>query len=205
MTASPLGATPVRAQQERTKAVRRRILDAAVTVLVEEGYAQATTLRIQEEAGVTRGRLLHHFPSRDELLLAAAHHLATERMSETAVRLVWPTDPGERIDKAIDTMVSTYAQPYFWAATELWIAARSHQELRDELLPAEQALGALIRASTADFFGPELAAHTLYPHVRDMLHTSLRGIALTRSFDPRPRTMTTHAGKLKVLVRQLLL
>lgn len=205
MTATQLGAAPPRAQQERTRAVRRRILDAAVTVLVDEGYAQATTLRIQEEAGVTRGRLLHHFPSRNELLLAAAHHLATERMSETAVHIEWPTDPGERIDAAVDRIATSYGQPFYWAATELWVAARCREELRDELLPAEQALGALIRASTAEFFGPELAAHPLYPHVRDMLHTSLRGITLTTSFDPRPQTVTAHISKLKTLTRQLLL
>ena len=205
MTASQLGAPPARAQQERTREVRRRILDAAVTVLVDEGYAQATTLRIQEQAGVTRGRLLHHFPSRAELLLAAAHHLATERMRETFVRTDWPVDPGARIDAAIDMIGSTYGQPFFWAATELWVAARCHEDLRAELLPAEQGIGAIVRSATDEFFGPELAAHPLYPQVRDMLHTSMRGMALTTSFDPRPQTMTGHTRKLKTLTRHLLL
>lgn len=205
MTSSNLRPSPVRAQQERSKEVRRRILDAAVTVLVEEGYAQATTLRIQERAGVSRGRLLHHFPSRDVLLLAAAHHLATERMREMFERTDWPSDPGERIDAVIAVVGATYGQPYFWAATELWVAARSHEDLREELFPAEQQLGVLIRASTDSMFGPELTAHPLYPQVRDMIHTSLRGLALTTAFDHRPRTMLTHLGKLKTLTRQLLL
>lgn len=203
--ASELRATDVRGRQERSVEVRRRILDAAVSVLVDEGFAQATTLRIQEKAGVTRGRLLHHFPSRDVLLLAAAHHLATERMHETFGRTEWPSDPAERINAAIDTMGATYGQPYFWAATELWIAARSHEELRHELLPAEQQLGALIRRSTDTFFGPVLAAHPLYPLARDMVHTSLRGIALTTAFDHRPQTMASHIEKLKILTRQILL
>jgi AcrR family transcriptional regulator len=205
VTASQLHAPPLRAQQERTREVRRRILDAAVKVLVEKGYAQATTLLIQERAGVSRGRLLHHFPSRDALLLAAAHHLATERMHETFERTDWPSEPSARIDAAIDLMGTTYGQPYFWAATELWIAARSHADLRKELFPAEQQLGALIRTSTDSFFGPKLAAHRIYPLVRDMLHTSLRGIALTTSFDVRPQTIAAHTEKLKILTRQLLL
>ena len=194
-----------RAQQERTREVRRRILDAAVTVLVEKGYAQATTLSIQERAGVSRGRLLHHFPSRDTLLLAAAHHLATDRLAESEANIVWPVDPAARIDAAIDQIATTYGQSFFWAATELWVASRAHDDLRAQLVPAEQGLGAMIRTSTDGFFGPALTAHHLYPQVRDMIHTSLRGIALTTAFDPRPGTMALHADKLKVLARQILL
>jgi len=58
-----------------------------VACLVESGYSGATTLQIQARAGVSRGRLLHHFPSRDELLVAASRHLATERLRATAARI----------------------------------------------------------------------------------------------------------------------
>jgi AcrR family transcriptional regulator len=204
VTDSPLGA-PARPQQERSREVRKRILDAAVTVLVDEGYAQATTLRIQREAGVSRGRLLHHFPSRDTLLLAASHHLTTERMREGTERGDWPDDPGERIDLAIDIIGATYLEPYFWAATELWVAARSHEELRTHLFPAEQRVGAMVRETTDELFGPDLVAHELYPQMRDVLHTSLRGAALATTFDPRPQTMAVHVEKLKTIARRLLL
>ena len=181
------------------------ILDAAVDVLVTEGYAQATTLRIQKVAGVSRGRLLHHFPSRDDLLVAAAHHLATERIAEERRNVDWPSDPGARIDAAIDVLGLSYTQPYFWAATELWVASRVHDDLRTALFPSEQQLGAIVREHTAAYFGPDLAAHPLFPTIRDMLHTSLRGAALTTAFDRRPQTLTNHVEKLKRLVRELLL
>lgn len=201
MTSTPTA----RAQQERSREVQRLILDAAVDVLVAEGYAQATTLKIQERAGVSRGRLLHHFPSRDDLLVAAAHHLATERIGEAAAQVDWPADPAKRIDAAIDVMGLSYRQPYFWAATELWVASRVHDDLRTALFPAEQELGAVIRADTAGYFGPEIAAHPLFPHVRDMLHTSLRGVAIATAFDRRPQTLTNHVEKLKRLAHALLL
>ena len=53
-----------RSRSERTADSRLLILDAAVACLVEEGYAGASTLAVQARAGVSRGRLLHHFPSR---------------------------------------------------------------------------------------------------------------------------------------------
>ena len=77
---SPSPDAPRGRREERTATSRARILEAAVACLVESGYAGATTLRIQARAGVSRGRLLHHFPSRDQLLVAASHHLATERL-----------------------------------------------------------------------------------------------------------------------------
>ena len=78
-SASPLGR-----RAERTATSRARILDAAVACLVESGYRGATTLRIQARAGVSRGRLLHHFPSRDELLVAASRHLTVQRLQRSS-------------------------------------------------------------------------------------------------------------------------
>lgn len=202
---NPTPARRSRAVQERSLSSRRRILDAAVEVLVEEGFANATTVRIQREAGVSRGGLLHHFPSRDALVVAAVHHLAAERVREQGERTDWPDDPAERIAAAVTAMWSTYAQPYFWASVELWVAARSHDDLRAALLPAERELGAMVRASTDAFFGPALAARPLYPRVRELLNTSMRGVALSYAFDPRDPRTDPHLGDWIETAAQLLL
>lgn len=194
-----------RALQSRTVDVQRRILDAAVAVLLEDGYGGATTLRIQEQAGVTRGRLLHHFPSRDALLTAAAHHLASARVGAMAADQTWPADAGERIDAAIEAMALTFTQGYFWAATELWIAARHNDELRAALLPGERDLARVIRPGLDVFFGPDLTSHPAYEDLREILFTSLRGMALTTAFDPREEPTRRHIARLKKLARSVLL
>lgn len=194
-----------RAVQSRTIDVQRRILDAAVEVLLEDGYGGATTLRIQEKAGVTRGRLLHHFPSRAALLIAATHHLANARVSALDEDKQWPDDPAERIDAAIEAMAVTFTQGYFWAATELWIAARHDDELRAALLPGERALARAIRPGLDSFFGPGLSSHPAYEGLREILFTSLRGMALTTAFDPREEPTRRHIARLKELARSVLL
>ncbi|MGW0039933.1 TetR/AcrR family transcriptional regulator [Gordonia sp. NPDC003376] len=191
-SATRAGSKPKRAEQERSRLAKRRILDAAVKVLVDEGYSNATTLRIQKEAGVSRGGLLHHFPSRDALLIASVHHLAAERFRDLGSRTDWPEEPRERISDAIDTMWATYAQPYFWASIELWVAARSHEELRVALLPAEQIMGATVRASTDVFFGAQLCGHPEYPRIRELLNTSMRGVAMTYALEPRNHRDDPH-------------
>src|SRR3954452_20440756 len=127
MTALP-STVPGGARARRTADSRALILEAAVTCLVEDGYAGASTLAVQARAGVSRGRLLHHFPSRAELLVAAAEHLATTRLTElrdraAALMADQPTGP-ERVDRALDLMWATFQEPPFWAAMELWLAAR---------------------------------------------------------------------------------
>src|SRR5437764_3717013 len=114
-------------RSKRSADSRLLILDAAVACLVEDGYAGASTLAIQARAGVSRGRLLHHFPSRDVLLVAAAHHLAVTRVQATAQKAETELarhPPGvARIDRVVELMWETHHEPHYWAAVELWTAA----------------------------------------------------------------------------------
>jgi AcrR family transcriptional regulator len=196
-----------RSREQRTSDSRTRILDAAVACLVESGYAGTTTLTIQARAGVSRGRLLHHFPSKETLLVAAAQYLATTRFAAdglTATDLPdAETDPGGRLDRAIEVMWLTYQQPYFWASIELWTAARTDPALARALLPAERRLGAAIR-QTVDAIFEAYAGSPHYTTVRETLLTSMRGAAMTYGFDPRDPATDPHLDQWKELARALL-
>lgn len=176
----------------RSRATQQHILDSAVEVLIEHGYSGASTLKIQERAGVSRGRLLHQYPHRDALLVAAVQHLAEARMAALHEANEWPDDPAERVAAAVDAMWEMYRQGYFWAATELWLAARNNAKLADALGPRERALGAFIRDMTAGMFGTELSAHPRYADLREVLNTSMRGVALTYAFDHRSPEADPH-------------
>lgn len=60
-----------RAQAERSETMQRRLLDAAVAVLKDRGLAQFRTADVVEMAGVSKGALLHHFPTKVSLIAAA--------------------------------------------------------------------------------------------------------------------------------------
>lgn len=207
---SPPDAVPGRRPQaERSRQSRNRILDAAVACLVEDGYARTNTLSIQARAQVSRGRLLHQFPSKDELLVAAAHHVCAARLVEVeAVERTLPSaaeDPGARLDAVVDLLWRTFHLPHFWAATELWVAARTEPALADVIRPAEHRLGRAIRTAMDALFGAELAGHPLYPTVRQVLFTSMRGVALTYAFDRREVMAEPALAGWKRLARAVLL
>jgi AcrR family transcriptional regulator len=192
-----------RSQAERTAATRARVLHATVAVLASHGYAGATTLKIQEVADVSRGRLLHLYSSRDALLIDAVQYLAAARFEELKAQATdIPT--GERLRRGIQLLWLTHDGPMFWAAMELWLAARSHEELRKALVPAEQKLGQVIRDLADALFGEALTRSPMYAAWREELITSMRGVALAYAFERRELATDPHLSRWEQLGRRML-
>jgi AcrR family transcriptional regulator len=195
-----------RSRSERTADSRALILDAAVACLVSDGYAGASTLAVQARAGVSRGRLLHHFPSREELLVAAASHLVNEMLAEAAdqAEQLDVADPVERVERCVELNWALFQKPPFWAAMELWMAARTDPALRAALAPEERRINQAIRAAADRIWGPAAVASPRYPVLRELLFTSMRGVAIAYSFEDRPAATDPHLAIWKDLARQML-
>ena len=208
VTALPSDPSAPGARARRSADSRALILEAAVACLVDDGYSGASTLAVQARAGVSRGRLLHHFPSRAELLVAAAHHLATSSLAalqERAVAMMADVPAGPaRVDRAIELMWETFQEPPFWAALELWTAARTDPALRTALRGEEPRLRAAIRAVSDGIWGPEVMDAPLYEELRELLFTSMRGVALVYAFEHRPAATDPHLELWKRLAHRLL-
>ena len=87
MTASPTTTPPTvaparRTNAERSAATQNRLLDATIDCLIERGWAGTSTTEIVRRAGVSRGAQVHHFPSKEDLVLAAVEHLVERRIRE---------------------------------------------------------------------------------------------------------------------------
>ena len=162
-------------QRDQTRA---RLIDVAVDVLIEQGVARTTTLEVQTRAGVSRGALLHHFPTHAELLSATVSRLV--RMNEQAIwrqaeRLAGVKDPVER---AIRTLADAFSSPSFAAELELWAIARADQGLRDRLREAEREARDSRDRVLAKLFAP-LARHPRALAARELSVELLRGLALS--------------------------
>ena len=198
-----------RSQAQRSGTTRALILDAAVECLVADGYERTTTLSVQSRAGVSRGRLLHHFPSRGALLVGAAQHLATKHIAEMEQ---WITrsdtgcsDQGERCDLATELLWATFEQPYFWAAMELWNAARTDPDLQAELMVTERQLGAAIKHVVAMMYGPVLSSSPEFGDLRKLLFTSMRGTAVGYALQDRNPGTDPRLSMWRGLARAVLL
>src|SRR6516225_3743126 len=72
---------------ERTETTRAVLLDATIKAIVMYGYQGATSQRIAELSGFTRGAQKHHFNSKAELVAAALIDLHARYLVELSSHL----------------------------------------------------------------------------------------------------------------------
>lgn len=165
-------------RREQRARTNEALLDATVHCLVTYGYAGTTTQRIQDEAGVSRGALLHHFGSKYELLVAAIHHIADVRMHRVSEIVADLGDGPDALYRMVEAIREAMTGPPFQAAIELWTASRTDEKLRAALLPAERRLGATIRELFDEHSGIEDPA--IGNAAFESLMALVRGLELTR-------------------------
>jgi AcrR family transcriptional regulator len=203
----PETARAPRTQQQRRDETRRALLDAAVESLIEVGFARTTTLEVQRRANVSRGALLHHFPSKAELLVAAIAHLAEMRARELKqLSAELPADrapagdragdrpsasgkpgagssaaasPDARTDAVLGLLWQCFSGTFFQVAMELRTAARTDPELRPVLASAERVLRDGIVAQARTLFGKEVAEHPGLERALDLTLQLMIGAAMS--------------------------
>lgn len=74
-----------RVSPERLKSRRREILSGARACFARFGYEGATVRRLEEQIGLSRGAIFHHFKDKESLFLAVAEDDA-EQMADTVAR-----------------------------------------------------------------------------------------------------------------------
>ncbi len=132
--------------------MRRRLLEATVECLVELGWAGTTTTVVSERAGVSRGAQLHHFPSKQDLVVAAVEHLS-ERRRDDMVAAAADLPAKGRTRAVLDVLAAQFVSPVFFAALELWVAARTDAELRAAVGPLERRIGRETHVYALELFG----------------------------------------------------
>ncbi len=137
---SALDQVPASWQAQKSAATRNLIIEAAINCFVELGYAGTTTTRIAEAAGLSRGAMLHHFPSKIDIVKAAVAQLHAKRLKafRNAVNEAPPAGKG-RVHLAVQGYWQHVCHPIFVAFFELSVAARTDPELEAILKPAQAA------------------------------------------------------------------
>jgi AcrR family transcriptional regulator len=167
-------------QEERTRLMRQRLLEATVECLVESGWSGTSTTLVSQRAGVSRGAQLHHFPTKNDLVLAAVAHLADVRAAELRDAATKLPGGGRRTRAVLEMLADQFTSPVFTAALELWVAARTDAALHGALVPLEQRIGREIHRQTVELLGVDEQR----PGVRELVQATLdlvRGLGLANT------------------------
>ena len=176
--------------------MRARLLEATVELLVERGFAGTSTTLVSDRAGVSRGAQLHHFPTKNDLVVAAVEHLTERRGAELAAGggASLPTRRGGVRRAVVEMLGDHFASPVFAAALELWVAARTDEALLAAVGPLEQRVGREAHRMTVAALGVDESR----PGVRELVQATLdlvRGLGLAS-------TITDDSARRRRILRE---
>lgn len=133
------GGEPLSWQAQKSASTRNLIIETAIKCFVELGYSRTTTTVIAQKAGLSRGAMLHHFPSKREIVRAAVEHLHAKRLRAFRKALSKGPNGGDPVRQAIDSYWAHVKHPLFVAFFELAVASRTDKELAAILRPTQEA------------------------------------------------------------------
>lgn len=176
-------------KQQRSIETRRRLLDAAVAELLENGYGKVTTVSVARRAQVTRGAQQHHFPNKDVLVFEAVRHLARRQSEELHAQIVALPEGKSRIARALDLVYAQFAGPLFAAMFELSLAARHEPPLKNLVAGEEQGMSKTIHNLSREVFGPDALRSPNFAARWAAALATIRGLAVLRILGHSERSL----------------
>lgn len=196
--------------EERSSATRIALLDASITALVRFGYYGATSTRIAEISGLTRGAQMHHFKTKAALMVTALLHLHARQLEHWMHVL---TDMGETVSpkELVDVLWASFEDDLWLAAAELWVAARTDDQLREAIIPAEREISRRVREKVAPLLKadhadnrPDKLSSRRRSAIIGLIFSTMRGMAMHEAFDPNTRRAKDQRSELVKAVSALL-
>jgi len=165
-------------REEQRVATRRAILAATVECLADDGYAGLTTRRVAERAGVAQSTVMHHFETRETLLIEAVTEVAAGLAEQVVGRidLAALRDPAHR-EAVLDETWREFTSPQALAAGQLWLAVGGDPALAATLRELEGRINRIILA-TADALFADLADDPRLPALLDASLALIRGLVV---------------------------
>jgi len=166
---------------------RARILDCAMTLFAEIGYVAATNADIAERAGLTRGAMLYHFPTREALTRAVADHIQVQRSALLAEAADKAPQGADLAEHAIDAYWQMLQSAPFRAFAELEAAARNDPAVAEAIAPAQAAFD---QAQASEQFSRMLQAGAgpRFQASRDLARFMLEGLSKAKlTYDEETR------------------
>jgi len=125
-------------QERKSQRARELICEATVACLAERGYAETSISRVVEQAGVSKGALQHHYPSKEELMASTASYLLKRplRLADLSSQDTSRQSIRSRLLAIWDSLTNTRA---YLALLEILIAARTDKLLHARIADGLQA------------------------------------------------------------------
>ncbi|MEM1113966.1 MAG: TetR/AcrR family transcriptional regulator [Pseudomonadota bacterium] len=187
-------------QAQKSAMTRQRILNAAIDCFINEGYNRMTTAKVASNAGVSRGAMLHHFPSKTELIQATVEYLHKQLIEDFSSRVSQiPGDlaGSDRHRAGLAAYWEHLTGDLFIAYHELCVAGRTDEELGDILKNSQRSFERHVAESNGELFSDWNERGELFLLAMDLTKFLMEGMALgqlTSNRDKRIERMIGYLG-----------
>ena len=168
-------------QAQKSAMTRDRILDAAIDCFIRLGYANVTTAKVADFAGVSRGAMLHHFPSKNELIQAAVEYLHNKLLADYTDRISKvPTNLSikARNQAGIEAYWQHLSSDLFTAYHELCVSGRTDPELQKILQESIVLFDQHVAETNAKLFSEWQGKGELFTLAMDVTKFLMEGMAM---------------------------
>ncbi len=176
-------------QKRKSAQTRIAVLDAAVKCLAEFGYARMTTQLIAHTANISRGAMLHHYATKQELIESVIDYTFYKRMERLSREIRKLSDHERVVEQAgIEIFWTGLLTPEYEAYLELSIAARTDDELRAIFEPKAKKFDKIWCEEIASIFPEWRNKRAKLQLAVDFCIAAMEGLLLNRSvWEPRER------------------
>lgn len=125
-----------RTQAERSGEMRARLAEAAYDLIAERGHSAFRMAAVAERAGVSVGALLHHFPSKEDVTLAAIDHALCEAERAAQLRAdAAGNDPRGVLEAIAADFIDFFMGDRFWVSLDITMDALKNPDVGPAIKP----------------------------------------------------------------------
>ena len=121
-----------RTQAERSETTRKQLLDAAAKLIRQKGFGGLRTIEVASLAGVSRGALLHHFPSKHSLVVAVLSDVNETSFTQSMRRAQLARTSSDPINEIIKDAREFFFGDHFFIELAVAMSDESTRRLRIE-------------------------------------------------------------------------
>jgi AcrR family transcriptional regulator len=112
---------------------RRRIIEAAWSIIAERGISALTTRLVAQRAGVSHGMCNYHFAGKEDLVIAVVDYARHYWITPLEEHLAAPLPAREKLERIIDWMAKPATREVMRVHTQLLSQAEWNDELRERM------------------------------------------------------------------------
>ncbi|OBA00449.1 TetR/AcrR family transcriptional regulator [Halomonas sp. G11] len=122
-------------QEERSHQTQTRVTQATIECILAKGIRATSTVDVARQAGVSRGALVHHYPSKTLLMQAALEDLLNREVESVREMAIGVSEGRMNFDSLLKALHEHFKGDMYMVTLEFLTNARTDPDIMSALVP----------------------------------------------------------------------